>query len=103
MVNSSIADDKKRIPFSHMIYFGDGDTDVPCMKIVNMFGGNAIAVYNPGNEKKHTSTQKLLRQGRVRFITPAVYTKDSRTYRIVCTIIDKIKADNDLEILSKYQ
>ena len=103
IVNSSIADDKKRIPFSHMIYFGDGDTDVPCMKIVNMFGGNSIAVFNPSNEKKRTSTQKLLRQGRVKFITPAVYTKDSRTYRIVCTIIDRIKADNDLEFLSKYQ
>ena len=103
MVNSSIADDKKRIPFSHMIYFGDGDTDVPCMKIVNMFGGNSIAVFNPNNERKRSSTQKLLRQGRVKFITPAVYTKDSRTYRIVCTIIDKIKAENDLEFRSKYQ
>ena len=102
-VNESMADENKRIPFPHMIYFGDGDTDVPCMKIVNMFGGNSIAVFNPSNEKKRTSTQKLLRQGRVKFITPAVYTKDSRTYRIVCTIIDRIKADNDLEFLSKYQ
>ena len=103
MVNSSIADDQKRIPFSHMIYFGDGDTDIPCMKIVNMFGGHAIAVFDPNNARKHASSQKLLRQGRVKFITLAVYTKDSRTYRIVCTIIDRIKADNDLEFLSKYQ
>ena len=103
MVNSSIADDKKRIPFSHMIYFGDGDTDIPCMKIVNMFGGHAIAVFDPNNARKHASSQKLLRQGRVKFITPAVYTKDSRTYRIVCTIIDRIKADNDLEFLARYQ
>ena len=52
IVNSSVAEDKKRVPFSHMIYFGDGDTDVPCMKIVNMFGGHSIAVFNPDNEKK---------------------------------------------------
>lgn len=102
-VNESIADEKKRIPFSHMIYFGDGDTDVPCMKIVNMFGGHSIAVFDPENEKKRAQTQKLLRQGRVRFITPAVYTKDSRTYKIICSIIDKIKADCELDSLAKYQ
>ena len=39
----------------------------------------------------------------MKFITPAVYTKDSRTFRIVCTIIDRIKADNDLEFLARYQ
>ena len=102
-VNESIADDKKRIPFTHMIYFGDGDTDVPCMKIVNMFGGYAVAVFDPNNARKRASSQKLLRQGRVKFITPAVYTKDSRTFRIVSTIIDRIKADNDLEFLARYQ
>ncbi|MDO5442619.1 MAG: HAD family hydrolase [Bacteroidia bacterium] len=102
-VNESIADEKKRIQFSHMIYFGDGDTDVPCMKIVNMFGGHAIAVFDPTNEKKRQQTEKLLRQGRVKFITPAVYTKESRTFKIVCSIIDKIKADCELEFLAKYR
>ena len=102
-VNESMKDEKKRIPFSHMIYFGDGDTDVPCMKIVNMFGGHAIAVFDPNNEKKRQQTEKLLRQGRVRFITPAVYTKDSRTFKVVCSIIDKIKADCELDFLAKYR
>jgi len=101
MVNSSVADDKKRIPFSHMIYFGDGETDVPCMKIVGMFGGNAIAVYDPTNEKKRATALKLKRQGRVRFITPAVYTGDGHAFKLVCTIIDKIKADFELQRLSK--
>ena len=101
IVNSSVAEDKKRIPFPQMIYFGDGDTDVPCMKIVSMFGGNSVAVYNPTDDKKKKVAQKLLRQGRVNFYTPAVYTKDSRTYQIVCAIIDKIKADWVLSRLSK--
>jgi phosphoserine phosphatase len=100
-VNASIADDKKRIPFSHMIYFGDGETDVPCMKIVGMFGGNSIAVYNPASEKKKASALKLKRQGRVAFATPAIYTRDSRTFKVVCAIIDKIKADCDLANLAK--
>ena len=100
-VNESQAEDKKRIPFPHMIYFGDGETDVPSMKIVKMFGGNSIAVYNPEIKKKVNMARKLLRQHRVNFITPADYTKESRTYKIVCSIIDKIKADFELAKLAK--
>ena len=103
MVNESSTDDEKRITFSNMIYFGDGETDIPCMEIVNMFGGHSIAVFDPRNEKKRAAAQKLLKQGRVRFISPANYTKDSRTYRLVCSIIDKIKADHELLRLSKYE
>ena len=100
-VNESKEEDNKRIPFPHMIYFGDGETDVPCMKIVKMFGGNSIGVYNPEIKKKVNVAKKLLRQKRVNFITPARYTKDSRTYEVVCAIIDKIKADFDLARLAK--
>ena len=85
----------------NMIYMGDGETDVPCMKIVKMFGGNSIAVYNPDIKKKVNVAKKLLRQHRVNFITPARYTKESRTYEVVCAIIDKIKADFDLAKLAK--
>ena len=102
-VNESKDEDKKRVPFPHMIYFGDGETDVPCMKIVKMFGGNSIAVYNPEIKKKVNVAKKLLRQKRVNFITPATYTKESRTYQVVCAIIDKIKADYDLANLSRQK
>ena len=102
-VNESLADEAKRIPFTQMIYFGDGETDVPSMKLVNMFGGNAIAVFDPSSPRKKETARKLLRQGRVNFITPASYTKDSRTFRLVCAIIDKIKADNELRQFSRYK
>ena len=101
-VNESQAEDNKRIPFPHMIYLGDGETDVPCMKIVKMFGGHSIAVYNPENRKKVNVARKLLRQQRVNFMTPADYTKESRTFEVVCSIINKIRADFDLARLAKY-
>ena len=100
-VNESQAEDNKRVPFPHMIYFGDGETDVHCMKIVKMFGGNSIAVYNPEIKKKVNVAKKLLRQERVNFITPADYTKESRTYQVVCSIIDKIKINFDLARLAR--
>ena len=100
MVNASIAEDKKRIPYPRMIYFGDGETDIPCMKIVSMFGGHTIAVYNPDKPKKKAFAEKLKRQGRASFITPADYRKESRTFKVVCAIIDKIKADYELSRLA---
>ena len=102
-VNESLADEAKRIPFTNMIYFGDGETDVPSMKLVNMFGGNAIAVFDPTRPKKKDTARKLLRQGRVNFITPAIYTRESRTFHLVCAIIDKIKADYELHQFSRYK
>lgn len=101
LVNESQAEDKKRIPWSNMIYFGDGDTDVPCMKIVKMFRGNAIAVYNPDNPAKKSNAEKLLRQDRVNFISPTDYTASGKTFAIVCGIIDKIKIKDTLHSLKK--
>mgnify|MGYP002856413772 CR=1 FL=1 len=102
-VNESLSDEAKRLPFTNMIYFGDGETDIPSMKLVTMFGGNAIAVFDPAKPWKKAVAQKLLRQQRVSFITPANYNKDSRTFRLVCAIIDKIKADNELRQFTRYR
>ena len=90
-INEHMSDDNKRIPFNHMIYFGDGETDIPCMKIVTMFGGNCIAVYNPEKPEKRQIAEKLKKQGRVTFTAPARYTKDGKAFKIVCSIIDQIQ------------
>ncbi len=99
-VNESQAEENKRIPFKNMIYFGDGETDVPCMKIVKMFGGNPIAVYNKDVPKSKASALKLLRQGRANFSVPAVYTKESQAYEVVCSIINRIRIEENLRKLS---
>jgi len=101
LVNESQSDDEKRIPFPRMIYFGDGDTDVPCMKIVKMFGGYSVAVFNPARPEKREAAKKLLDQERVNFMTPARYTADSQTYELVCTIIDRIIVNEKLQEMSK--
>ncbi len=102
-VNESQLEENKRIPFPHMIYFGDGETDVPCMKIVKMFGGNSIAVYNPQISRKKATARKLMKQKRVNFMTPAIYTEESRTFKVVCAIIDRIKAEHNLKMLDQSE
>ena len=100
-VNESQKEDDKPIPFSHMIYLGDGTTDIPCMKIVKMFGGNSIAVYSPENKRQYDTARKLLRQDRVNFICRADYRVGGQIYEVVTTIIDKIKAENDFHALQR--
>lgn len=100
-VNESQKEDDKPIPFSHMIYLGDGTTDIPCMKIVKMFGGNSIAVYSPENQRQHDTARKLLKQDRVNFICQADYRVGGQIYEVVTTIIDKIKAENDFHALQR--
>ena len=100
-VNESQKEDDKPIPFSHMIYLGDGTTDVPCMKIVKMFGGNSIAVYARDNKRQQDTARKLLRQDRVNFVCQADYRVGGPVYEVVTTLIDKIKADNDYHSLQR--
>ncbi|HPB89139.1 MAG TPA: HAD family hydrolase [Bacteroidales bacterium] len=100
-VNESQKDESKLIPFNNMIYFGDGETDIPCMKIVKMFGGNSIAVYQPARKEKFRTAQKLLRQERVNFICKADYSKGSEIWNVVTTIIDKVKMEDDFTRLQR--
>ena len=51
-VNEYRPEGERPIPFKHMIYFGDGETDIPCMRMIKQFGGNSIAVYKPRNKQK---------------------------------------------------
>ncbi len=52
-INDAIAPDQQRIPFSHMIYIGDGPSDIPCLSAVTSNGGTGIGVSAPfGSFKK---------------------------------------------------
>ena len=91
-INDKMASDKKKVPFEHMIYFGDGLTDVPCMKLVKDNGGTAIAVYED-DSKKYTS-EKLYNDERVNFIAKTDYTEESELYKYIQIILEKISKEN---------
>lgn len=98
LVNRYLPEKERPVPFSRMIYFGDGATDIPCMKLVKQFGGHSIAVYNPDGHEREKS-ERLLSEQRVHFVCPADYSEGKRIYRVVTAIIDKIKADLEIEAL----
>ncbi len=97
-VNRFIPEAQRPVPFRRMIYFGDGTTDIPCMRLVKASGGHSIAVYDPGRDGR-AEAEKLLGENRVDFVAPADYSAGERLDRIVHTIIDKIAAEVQLERL----
>ena len=100
-VNEYIPENQRVVPFRRMIYFGDGTTDIPCMRLVKSSGGYSIAVYNPLEEQaQRPAAEKLLGENRVDFVTPADYGPGGLLDRIVHTIIDKIAAEVELALLS---
>lgn len=92
-LNDSMPDDSKRVPFTSMIYVGDGLSDVPCMKMMRAYGGQALAVYQEGNR---AGVEELLARGRVDFIFPADYREGTALDTTVKNIIRKMAIADSL-------
>ena len=86
---------KRRVPFSNMIYVGDGLTDVPCMKMTKQKGGYSIAVHAPG---KTELADDMLLQGRADFSVEADYTEDSEIEQVVTLLMRRIRASHELNL-----
>lgn len=91
LINKIVPEEDKPVPFSNMIYIGDGETDVPAMKMVNMQGGHSIAVYHEG--KKDI---EILQNNRADFIALADYTENGKLDLLVKNILDIIASEQNL-------
>ena len=98
-VNQYMEEKERPVPFSRMIYVGDGTTDIPCMRLVKNFGGHSIAVYNPKDEAKRGEMNTLIRDNRVNHVCPADYSEGSEIDNVVKAIVDKCDADYKLSLL----
>ena len=97
-VNDYFSPDELRVPFRNMVYIGDSDTDIPCMKLVNLFGGYSIGVYNPETQDKG-KVYKMIKDNRIKFFVPADYSEGSEIDSLVKNIIDKTAENERLEHL----
>lgn len=91
-INDPMIASQRNIPFSNMIYIGDGETDIPCMKIVKDFGGKSISVYDKSSEKAKEVGTKLLEDDRVNYVVEANYSEDSKLDKYIKACIDEIEA-----------
>ena len=95
-VNEEMKDIDRPIPFSNIIYIGDSQTDIPCMRLLYKYGGTAIGLYQP-NTKNEAYLRDLLRRDRINFIVSSNYTENGELDGIIKDLIQKIKYQNILE------
>ncbi len=91
-INEHMPDSERPIPFSNIIYIGDGMTDVPSMALTKKSGGHTVAVFNPGLPKSRATCTRLLDAGRVDFIAAADYRANSRLMKRVALLLDSVIA-----------
>lgn len=77
-----------------MVYIGDSDTDIPCMKLVSTNGGYSIGVHGKDSKNK---VFKMIEENRIKYFTEADYTEGSELEILVKNIIDRTAANEILE------
>ena len=95
-VNSYFEPNQYRVPFRNMVYIGDSDTDIPCMKLVNINGGHSIGVYNSETKDK-SKVFRMLDENRIKYFAPADYTQGADLECLVKKIIDRTVVNETLE------
>ena len=95
-VNSFFEPNQYRVPFRNMVYIGDSDTDIPCMKLVTINGGHSIGVYNSETKDK-SKVFRMLDENRIKYYAPANYEKGSILEQLVQKIIDRTISNEVLE------
>ena len=91
-VNEYIGDKENLVPYENFVYFGDGETDIPCMSTVSRKGGQSICVYTPNNQKKYKECRKIYLDKKADYLAPADYREGSDLDKICKMILDKISS-----------
>ena len=74
-------------PIKDMIYFGDGQTDVPAFKFVKKRGGTSICVFNPKTKGAYAKADRF--RPSVDYVLPADYRENSDLGCTVNEIINR--------------
>lgn len=91
-VNAYIPMKERPIPFERMIFLGDGDTDIPTMKMLKYQGGTAIAVFDVDRFRgpDQNKVYKLIAEDRANYVCPADYSDGSHLDVTVKGVLGRI-------------
>ena len=92
-INEHMPENQSPIPFSNMIYIGDGMSDVPSMALTKKNGGHTIAVHDPQKKSGREQCISLMKAKRVDLIAPADYRRGSKLATQVELLLDAVIAN----------
>lgn len=95
--------DERRVPFEHMIYVGDGLTDVPCFSLVGARRGKTFGVFQRGRESAKQAFQRLLDTGRVDSLHSPDYREDADLGALIRAAVTTVAANADLQREQTYR
>lgn len=95
-VNDYFRQDEIRVPFRNIVYIGDSETDIPCMKLVHSNGGYSVGVYDP-EAGDRSRVQRLMRERRIGYYAPADYTEGSELDDMIRLFIDEVEARSKVD------
>ncbi len=96
-INKFVPHAERPIPFQNMVYLGDGETDVPCFRLVKEQGGHSVAVHEAGNSLFKDRCVQLFKDGRVNFVVPADYNEGQPLDLLIKAIMEKVAAERHLK------
>ncbi len=91
-VNKKLEPEAYSIPFTRMIFVGDGYTDVPCFSLVKKYGGIPLAVYDKNRRERWVRAWKFSEENRVSHFASTDYRKNSDLYSLLVMAIERIAA-----------
>ncbi|MBR0647565.1 HAD family hydrolase [Plastoroseomonas hellenica] len=91
-VNAFQPPEQRVVPFPNMVFIGDGDTDIPCFRLVREQGGHSIAVFPPDDPQRAANGQRLIAEKRVHCAVLADYSAGGELERRVLAVLDLIAA-----------
>ena len=83
-INRYVPRNERTVPFEQMVYIGDGETDIPCFRLVKDLGGLSIAVYDTGQKE---AADRYRQDDRVNCVLPANYEENGRLDQAVRSYI----------------
>lgn len=97
-VNELVDERLRRVPFSNMIYVGDGFTDVPCFSLIKKAGGLGFGVFTPKkDDSPKRAMERLVAPHRVDSMNAPRYGKRDELGALLRAAVSSVCSRLDLQ------
>jgi hypothetical protein len=100
-INRAMAHDDRPVPFDRIAFFGDGDTDVPTMRLVTDQGGYSVCVYTD-EPRSQAAARDIRHDGRARFAARADYSEGAQLDQLAAAMLEEMAARVRVSQLSRW-